>query len=138
MLGNWFFIGPIKKHNNHTVFTLFFSFFFQSERGINPQTQFVFDLELPHDYVPSNNDGEVDEFRLVPASEVLEKICDPQMKTTSCAVTLDFLIRRGILTLEKGKIFLLSIDKKPFQNCNFFLQVLIGLQQWFDFFRLLM
>ena len=105
MLGNLFFIGPIQKHNNQTFFfTLFYSFFFQSERGINPQTQFVFDLELPHDYVPSNNDGEVDEFRLVPASEVLEKICDPQMKTTSCAVTLDFLIRRGILTLEKGEI----------------------------------
>ena len=83
--------------------------------------------------MPSNNDGEVDEFRLVPASEVLEKICDPQMKTTSCAVTLDFLIRRGILTLEKGEFcpqfFLLSIDEKPFQNCNFLLQVLIGLQQ---------
>jgi len=74
------------------------SFFFQSERGIFPQTEIVFDLELPKDFVPSNNDGEVDEFCLVPASQLVEKICDPQMKTTSCPVTLDFMIRKGILT----------------------------------------
>ena len=79
-----------------------FSFFFQSERGIFPQTEIVFDLELPKDFVPSNNDGEVDEFCLVPASQLVEKICDPQMKTTSCPVTLDFLIRKGILTHDTG------------------------------------
>ena len=47
-----------------------FRFFFESERGIFPQTEFVFDLELPIDFVPKNNDGEVDEFTLVKASEV--------------------------------------------------------------------
>ena len=78
------------------------SFFFQSERGIFPQTEIVFDLELPKDFVPSNNDGEVDEFCLVPASQLVEKICDPQMKTTSCPVTLDFLIRKGILSHDTG------------------------------------
>ena len=47
-----------------------YRFFFESERGIFPQTEFVFDLELPIDFVPKNNDGEVDEFTLVKASEV--------------------------------------------------------------------
>ena len=37
----------------------FYSFFFESERGVFPQTEFVFDLELPVDFVPTNNDGEV-------------------------------------------------------------------------------
>ena len=46
------------------------SFFFESERGIFPQTEFVFDLELPVDFVPTNNDGEVDEFELVPVAQV--------------------------------------------------------------------
>ena len=59
-------------------------------------------MELPKDFVPNNNDGEVDEFCLVPASQLIEKICDPQMKTTSCPVTMDFLIRKGILTHETG------------------------------------
>ena len=112
---NW----PHKHIIDHTFFSYSFSFFFQSERGINPQTQFVFDLELPTNYVPSNNDGEVDEFRLVPAPEVLEKICDPQMKTTSCAVTLDFLIRRGILTLERGKMFPPAIFLYPLTKSLF-------------------
>jgi len=74
--------------------------FFQSERGLFPNTEFVFDIQLPKDFVPTNNDGEVDEFMLVPASEIVDKICDPQMKTTSTPVTLDFLVRKGIVNLE--------------------------------------
>lgn len=35
------------------------SFFFESERGLFPNTEFVFDLELPEDFVPNNADGEV-------------------------------------------------------------------------------
>ena len=45
-------------------------FFFESERGIFPQTEFVFDLELPLNFTPKNNDGEVDEFALVQADKV--------------------------------------------------------------------
>ena len=63
--------------------------------------------------MPSNNDGEVDEFCLVPASQLVEKICDPQMKTTSCPVTLDFLIRKGILTHDAGiYIYIICLSKK--------------------------
>ena len=55
-----------------TLISLFISirFFFESERGIFPQTEFVFDLELPIDFKPENNDGEVDEFTLVKAADV--------------------------------------------------------------------
>ena len=49
---------------------ILFSFLYESERGIFPQTEFVFDLELPSEFTPKNNDGEVDEFALVPADEV--------------------------------------------------------------------
>lgn len=45
-------------------------FFFESERGLFPNTEFVFDLELPADFVPSNSDGEVETFELLPA-----KVC---------------------------------------------------------------
>ncbi len=45
------------------------SFFFHSERGIFPETEFVYDLELPKDFMPKNNDGEVDDFLLVPSSQ---------------------------------------------------------------------
>ena len=46
-------------------------FFFESPRGLFPNTEYVFDLELPSDYEPSNNDGEVDGFKLVPIKEVM-------------------------------------------------------------------
>jgi hypothetical protein len=42
-------------------------FFFESERGLFPNTEFVFDLELPLDFVPFNSDGEVECFELLPA-----------------------------------------------------------------------
>ena len=35
------------------------SFFHESERGIHPNTEFVYDLQLPESFVPKNNDGEV-------------------------------------------------------------------------------
>lgn len=35
------------------------SFFFESERGLFPNTEYVYDLELPLDFMPTNADGEV-------------------------------------------------------------------------------
>jgi len=77
------------------------SFFHQSERGIHPNTEFVFDLELPETFQPSNNDGEVDDWKLVPVEQVVDIISSQDYKITSSAVALDFLIRRGLVTVEQ-------------------------------------
>lgn len=79
------------------------SFLFESSRGIFPNTEFVFDLELPVDFTPTNADGEVQAFQLLPAKECLEKLFSPEFKTTSCPVVIDFLIRHGVITPENGK-----------------------------------
>ena len=50
------------------------SYFYQSERGIHPTTEFVFDLELPETFQPRNNDGEVDEWKLVHVEQVVDII----------------------------------------------------------------
>lgn len=50
------------------------SYVHQSERGIHPQTELVFDLELPASFVPSNTDGEVEEWILVPVSQIIDII----------------------------------------------------------------
>lgn len=78
------------------------SFLFESERGIFPNTEYVFDLELPLDFVPSNSDGEVQAFELLTAEQCLEKVYSPDFKTTSCPVVVDFLIRHGIISPELG------------------------------------
>ncbi|KAK7603704.1 hypothetical protein V9T40_003703 [Parthenolecanium corni] len=73
------------------------SFFFENEQGLFPNTEFVFDLELPSDFVPKNKDGEVEEFELFSAQDVLKKAFTPEFKTTSCPVLIDFLIRHGYI-----------------------------------------
>jgi len=38
------------------------SYFFEDERGLFPEVEFVCDLKLSHDFQPVNSDGEVGEF----------------------------------------------------------------------------
>ncbi|GLH16562.1 Uncharacterized protein YJR142W [Gryllus bimaculatus] len=80
-------------------------FFFESERGLFPNTEFVFDLELPLDFVPYNSDGEVEKFELLPADQALEKVFSTEFKTTSCPVVVDFLIRHGKISPENEPNF---------------------------------
>ncbi|KAJ9600395.1 hypothetical protein L9F63_009323, partial [Diploptera punctata] len=94
------------------------SFFFESERGLFPNTEFVFDLELPADFLPSNSDGEVETFELLPANEALEKVFSSEFKTTSCPVVLDFLIRHGLISPETEPNFpqLVELLHVPLQS----------------------
>lgn len=83
---------------------LHFRFYFESDQGLFPNTEFVFDLELPTDFVPKNADGEVERFELLPASKVLERLFSSDFKTTSIPVALDFLIRHGVISPENGEL----------------------------------
>ncbi|XP_022223125.1 uncharacterized protein YJR142W isoform X1 [Drosophila obscura] len=76
------------------------SFFFESRQGLFPNTEYVFDLELPLDFVPHNADGEVQAFELLPAKECVERVFTPDFKTTSAPVVIDFLIRHGHITAD--------------------------------------
>ncbi|KAI5643825.1 NUDIX domain-containing protein [Phthorimaea operculella] len=76
------------------------SFYFESERGLFPNTEYVYDLELPLDFVPKNADGEVENFELLTADECIQRALSPQFKTTSAPVLLDFLIRKGHINPE--------------------------------------
>lgn len=61
---------------------------------------FVHDLELPADFRPVNQDGEVAEFRLCPVPEVIHLIADGQLTVDASLVALDFLFRQGLLREE--------------------------------------
>ncbi|XP_022906570.1 uncharacterized protein [Onthophagus taurus] len=76
------------------------SFYFESEQGLFPNTEFVFDVELPVDFVPKNADGEVQKFELLPAKKCLERLFSSDFKTTSIPVALDFLLRHGVISPE--------------------------------------
>lgn len=86
------------------------SFFFESDQGLFPNTEYVFDLELPVDFIPHNADGEVQAFELLPANECIERVFTPDFKTTSAPVVIDFLIRHGYITAENGMFLNLKIE----------------------------
>jgi len=66
--------------------------------GLQPDAQFCFDLELPEDFVPSNTDGEIDEFLLWPIDYVAEVVRDTSEFKPNCSlVIIHFLMRHGIL-----------------------------------------
>ncbi len=66
---------------------------------LKPDTMFIYDLELPRDFVPRNTDGEMEEFRLLPAREVMEITAETTNFKFNCAVAnIDFFVRHGLLT----------------------------------------
>lgn len=115
------------------------SFFFESERGLFPNTEYVYDLELPIDFIPFNADGEVQGFELLPAKDCLERIFSPEFKTTSAPVIIDFLIRHGFITPENGKQKLISIFHFSYSEFWFSSSIAIALivlsSFWVDEFK---
>ncbi|KAJ1902699.1 hypothetical protein LPJ81_003459 [Coemansia sp. IMI 209127] len=90
----------------------------RSELGLQPETQYMFDLELPADFTPRPNDGEVEDFYLWTVDEVLEGIHAGLFKPHCALGVIDFMIRRGIITAENESDYLEIIDnihvKLPF------------------------
>ena len=74
------------------------SYRMETELGIRDDVLFVYDLELPADFVPENRDGEVADFTLMPVAAVLDRIRDTaDFKFNVNLVILDFAVRHGIL-----------------------------------------
>ena len=73
----------------------------ENDLGLKPDMMFCWDLELPADFEPVNADGEVAEFRLLPAAEVMEIVESTNDFKFNCnLVIIDFCIRHGVLPPE--------------------------------------
>ncbi|MHA1107644.1 MAG: DUF4743 domain-containing protein [Alphaproteobacteria bacterium] len=71
----------------------------ESADGLKPDVMFCYDLELPEDFIPRNTDGEISEFMLLPAAEVMEiTAATGEFKFNCNLVNIDFFIRHGLLT----------------------------------------
>jgi 8-oxo-dGTP pyrophosphatase MutT (NUDIX family) len=74
------------------------SYRMETPLGIRDDVLFVFDLEVPPDFIPENRDGEFSGFELMPAEAVLDRIrAGDDFKFNVNLVILDFAVRRGIL-----------------------------------------
>jgi len=79
------------------------SYLAESEKGIKPDTLYCYDLELPAGFVPRCMDGEVESFELMEAAEVMEIVRESEAFKPNCnLVSIDFLVRHGILDPEDG------------------------------------
>ncbi|XP_050210616.2 nudix hydrolase 20, chloroplastic-like isoform X2 [Mercurialis annua] len=62
---------------------------------------FCYDLKLPGDFLPKNQDGEVESFQLLPVQNVANVIRRTQFFKPNCSlVIIDFLFRHGYISPE--------------------------------------
>ena len=74
----------------------------ETPQGLRPDVLFVYDLELPPDFSPVNQDGEVEAFLRWPLARVLTTVRDTDAFKLNCAlVVIDFLIRHGSIPPEQ-------------------------------------
>ncbi|XP_065837997.1 uncharacterized protein [Oscarella lobularis] len=81
------------------------SYFYEDERGLFPETDFLFDLEVPRDFIPRPIDEEMAEFYCWSANEVKTKLCSGEFKPNCALILLDFLIRHGLLSPDKEPLY---------------------------------
>jgi hypothetical protein len=83
---------------NHAISVSAISYRMETKLGIRDDVLFVYDLEMPADFVPQNRDGEIVHFELMPASAVLDQIrTTSDFKFNVNLVILDFAVRHGLL-----------------------------------------
>ena len=70
----------------------------ETARGLRSDTLFCYDLELPADFEPRCNDGEVAGFELLPLAEVARIVRESDEFKPNCnLVVIDFLLRHGFI-----------------------------------------
>ncbi|CAL3962631.1 unnamed protein product [Diplocarpon coronariae] len=70
---------------------------------LQPECQYIFDLELPKETICRPNDSEVEGFVLWSVEEVKEALGRGEFKPNCAVVVLDFFVRKGILTVENER-----------------------------------
>jgi hypothetical protein len=74
------------------------SYRMETRLGIRDDVLFVYDIEMPADFVPENRDGEIVDFELMPVPTVLDRIrTTSDFKFNVNLVILDFVLRHGLL-----------------------------------------
>jgi isopentenyldiphosphate isomerase len=72
-----------------------------SDRGLKPDVMYCYDLELPEDFEPRCNDGEVESFSLWPVEQVMATVRETDEFKLNCnLVIIDFLIRHGWISQD--------------------------------------
>lgn len=69
--------------------------------GLKRDVLFCYDMELPLSFKPTANDGEVEDFQLLPVRRVMELVASTEEYKPNCRlVCIDFFVRHGLITPE--------------------------------------
>ncbi len=84
----------------------FASYWHQERATLKPDIMSCFDLELPADFTPRANDGEVHSFELWPVRRVFETVRDTTEFKYNCNLALiDFFVRHGMIAADDPDFF---------------------------------
>ncbi|KAL9610723.1 MAG: hypothetical protein Q9167_004586 [Letrouitia subvulpina] len=78
---------------------------------LQPEVQFVYDMEVGPNVIPKPNDGEVEDFRLWTIEEVQAALAEGHFKPNCAALLLDFFVRHGILSLQNEKDYVEIVSR---------------------------
>jgi len=86
------------------------SYFAENSRGLSPEMQFLFDLEVPWEWKPIAADGEASNFYKCDILQVKQWILADDFKPNCAMVILDFLIRKGYLLPDQESDYVQIIN----------------------------
>ena len=70
----------------------------EREHGLRDDVLFCYDLELPPEFQPVNNDGEVEHFELWPVEKAMARVRESDdFKFNVALVNIDFFLRHGLI-----------------------------------------
>ncbi|MGB1109982.1 MAG: NUDIX hydrolase [Gammaproteobacteria bacterium] len=79
------------------------SYHYDLANGQRRDIMFCYDLELPEDFIPVANDGEVERFECLPAEEVARLVRETNDFKANCNLAnIDFLMRHGLIDPERS------------------------------------
>ena len=74
----------------------------ENKIGLSRYLLFCYDLELPHNFIPKNNDGEVLKFYLWPIDKILKIIkTSRRFKFDSALVIINYALKKKIINSTK-------------------------------------
>ena len=77
------------------------TYFTYTSGGLQPESEYVYDLELPRGFSPTPCDGEVDCFYLWPLEKVKETILNDEWKGNCALVAIEFMMRHSFITPDE-------------------------------------
>ncbi|MFN4283671.1 MAG: DUF4743 domain-containing protein [Alphaproteobacteria bacterium] len=80
------------------------SYLMEAPEGLRNDRLAVYDLELPDDFAPDNQDGEIIGFRRLSATDLIAELAGDEFKFNTGLVLLDFLLRRAPRAIPAAEV----------------------------------